>query len=107
LHPGFFSRIGYFSRSNPIQDWSQDAPVYSSSIPPFAPLLLNLGEKENLVGAVGNVGKSRGFIARLFQAAVGIRAFCGFPRTRHFPSGLEPIIGYPQIPLKTQQFQAG
>jgi hypothetical protein len=55
---------------------------------------------------VGNVGKSRRFLAGLFQAAVGIRAFCGFPRTRHFPSGHLPIHVYPQISLKIQKIQA-
>jgi hypothetical protein len=34
--------------------------------------------------ACGNVGKSSRFLARLFQAAVGIRVLCGFPRARHF-----------------------
>ena len=41
-------------------------------------------EREKPSRACGNVGKSSRFLARLFQAAVGIRAFCGFPRTRHF-----------------------
>jgi len=44
-------------------------------------------KKEKPVGPVGNVGESRCSLARLVQAAVGIRAFWGFPRTRHFPSG--------------------
>jgi hypothetical protein len=33
------------------------------------------------------VGKSRRFLAGLFQAGVGIHALCGFPYQRHFPSG--------------------
>ena len=65
--------------------------------------------------ACGHMGKSRRLLARLFQAGVGIRVVCGFPRTRHFhqakpcsfnpPSHRCPRVFYPQIRLKTQTFQ--
>ena len=65
--------------------------------------------------ACGHMGKSRRLLARLFQAGVGIRVVCGFPRTRHFhqakpysfnpPSRRCPRVFYPQIPVKTRKFE--
>jgi hypothetical protein len=37
---------------------------------------------------------------------VGIRAFCGFLRTRHFHQA-KPCSFYPQLPLKTRKFFFG
>jgi hypothetical protein len=54
--------------------------------------------------ACGNVGKSSRLLARFFQAAMGIRAVCGFPRSRHFPASQAPFPFYPQISLKTRYF---
>jgi hypothetical protein len=48
----------------------------------FSGFILNISKIASR--ACGNVGKSRGFSARLFQAAEGSRAFCRFPQMRHF-----------------------
>jgi len=63
--------------------------------PEFMVFILNIGKITNR--ACGNVGKSCRFLAGLFQAAEGSRAFCGFPQLRHFHQARIPLE--PNSPL--------
>jgi hypothetical protein len=61
---------------------------FSTGLPAFQKAF----KKRDRSRACGNVGKSRRVLARLFQAAVGIRVFCGFPRTRHFRQAIRRTV---------------
>jgi hypothetical protein len=102
LHPGFFSCIGFAWAQTKYRNLSQDALLHFPSLSAIAGHFKPL-KRAKPVKPVENVRKFRGFPAGLLQAAVGIRAFCGFPRTRHFPSGQSSIRFYPQILPETQK----
>ena len=103
LHPDLRSHNWICAwQSYPIQDRRQDALDQSPQLPSGAVATTLLGsyltsfssETERKPSrACGNVGKSRRFLARLFQAAVEIRSFCGFPRTRHFHQVYSFLLG--------------
>ena len=103
LHPDLLSRIGYFSQSNPIQDWGQDA------LPHFSPLLqwssrrCKRRTERDSSRACGKCAKVPPLLDGTFASGGGNPRFLRISKDAAFSIRPFAMSSYPQISLKTRK----